>query len=65
MKINEVWLSEEKGEERQGEKTKLRKSGSDYFLFSEKGEHKRSNTQDETPFLPLQGQAIFVYRVVR
>ena len=29
VKYIEVWLSEEEGEERQGEKTKLSKSGSD------------------------------------
>ena len=47
VKEIEVWLSEEKGEERQGEKTQLRKSGSD--LFSKKGEQKCLYTQDETP----------------
>ena len=51
VKETEVCLSEEKGEERTGERTLLRKSGSDGNLFSEKGEHKRLNTQDETPFL--------------
>ena len=65
VKETEVCLSEEKGEERPGERTLLRKSGSDGNLFSEKGEHKRLNTQDETPNPPHLTTSVIVAKTNR